>query len=79
MPLFKPFLNNFIETLSTWKTVSISSTVLCINNTLLAVTTNTIIEFIQLIFQILISGATLTLVIIKIRNELKNKTKNEDP
>jgi len=79
MPFFKPFLNDFIETLSNWKTVSISSTVLCINNTLLAVTTNSIIEFIQLIFQVLISGATLTLVIIKIRNELKNKIKNEDP
>jgi hypothetical protein len=59
--------------------VSISSTVLCINNTLLAVTSNQIIEVTQLIFQLLISGATLTLVIIKIRNELKNKAKNEDP
>jgi|LakMenEpi03Aug12_release.lakeMendotaPanAssembly.Ray.scaffolds.fasta_scaffold311493_4 hypothetical protein len=74
-----PFFKAIIDDLSTWKTVSISSTVLCINNTLLAVTSNQIIEVTQLIFQLLISGATLTLVIIKIRNELKNKAKNEDP
>lgn len=63
---------------STWKTVSISSTVLCINNVFLVVQTNWIINIIQLIIQLLISGATLILVAIKIRNELKNKNKDEE-
>lgn len=70
--------DDITDYVSTWKTVSISSTVLCINNVFLVVQTNWIINIIQLIIQLLISGATLLLVAIKIRNELKNKNKNEE-
>lgn len=70
--------DDITDYVSTWKTVSISSTVLCINNVFLVVQTNWIINVIQLIIQLLISGATLLLVAIKIRNELKNKNKNEE-
>lgn len=70
--------DDITDYVSTWKTVSISSTVLCINNVFLVVQTNWIINVIQLIIQLLISGATLLLVAIKIRNELKNKDKNEE-
>lgn len=70
--------DDITDYVSTWKTVSISSTVLCINNVFLVVQTNWIINIIQLIIQLLISGATLILVAIKIRNELKNKNKDEE-
>lgn len=70
--------DDITDYVSTWKTVSISSTVLCINNVFLVVQTNWIINIIQLIIQLLISGATLLLVAIKIRNELKNKNKDEE-
>jgi hypothetical protein len=70
--------DDITDYVSTWKAVSISSTVLCINNVFLVVQTNWIINIIQLVIQLLISGATLLLVAIKIRNELKNKNKNEE-
>ena len=57
--------------------MSISSTVLCINNVFLIVQTNWIIELIQLSFQLMISILTIILVVIKIIKELKNKKSDE--
>ena len=58
--------------------IAISSSVLCFNNFLNVLTTNSIIEVINACFQVLISVSTLVLCFIKIRNEIskKNEKKN---
>ncbi len=69
--------DKIVDSIPSWHTVSISSTVLCINNVFLLVQTNWIIELIQLSFQLMISVLTIILVVIKIIKELKNKKSDE--
>jgi hypothetical protein len=67
-----------ISNIDSWGAIAIGSSVLCFNNFLNVLTTNSIIEVINACFQVLISVSTLVLCFIKIRNEIlkKNEKKN---
>jgi low temperature requirement protein LtrA len=67
-----------INKIDSWGAIAIGSSVLCFNNFLNVLTTNSIIEVINACFQVLISVSTLVLCFIKIRNEIskKNEKKN---
>ena len=58
--------------------IAIGSSVLCFNNFLNVLTTNSIIEVINACFQVLISVSTLILCFIKIRNEILKKNEKKD-
>jgi low temperature requirement protein LtrA len=67
-----------ISNIDSYGAIAIGSSVLCFNNFLNVLTTNSIIEVINACFQVLISVSTLVLCFIKIRNEIskKNEKKN---
>jgi len=67
------FFFKFSQFLKFNEIVCISSTYLAISNLFLAINNNSIIELLQIIFQLLISLLTLALAAIKFYNELKSK------
>jgi len=67
-----------ISNIDSWGAIAIGSSVLCFNNFLNVLTTNSIIEVINACFQVLISVSTLILCFIKIRNEILKKNEKED-
>lgn len=67
-----------ISNIDSWGAIAIGSSVLCFNNFLNVLTTNSIIEVINACFQVLISVSTLVLCFIKIRNEMLKKNEKKD-
>jgi hypothetical protein len=67
-----------INKIDSWGAIAIGSSVLCFNNFLNVLTTNSIIEVINACFQVLISVSTLVLCFIKIRNEMLKKNEKKD-
>lgn len=67
-----------ISNIDSWGAIAIGSSVLCFNNFLNVLTTNSIIEVINACFQVLISVSTLILCFIKIRNEISKKNEKKD-
>lgn len=67
-----------ISNIDSWGAIAIGSSVLCFNNFLNVLTTNSIIEVINACFQVLISVSTLILCFIKIRNEILKKNEKKD-
>jgi low temperature requirement protein LtrA len=67
-----------ISNIDSWGAIAIGSSVLCFNNFLNVLTTNSIIEVINACFQVLISVSTLVLCFIKIRNEISKKNEKKD-
>ncbi len=67
-----------ISNIDSWGAIAIGSSVLCFNNFLNVLTTNSIIEVINACFQVLISVSTLVLCFIKIRNEILKKNEKKD-
>lgn len=67
-----------ISNIDSWGAIAIGSSVLCFNNFLNVLTTNSIIEIINACFQVLISVSTLILCFIKIRNEISKKNEKKD-
>jgi low temperature requirement protein LtrA len=67
-----------INKIDSWGAIAIGSSVLCFNNFLNVLTTNSIIEVINACFQVLISVSTLVLCFIKIRNEILKKNEKKD-
>ena len=67
-----------ISNIDSYGAIAIGSSVLCFNNFLNVLTTNSIIEVINACFQVLISVSTLILCFIKIRNEISKKNEKKD-
>jgi low temperature requirement protein LtrA len=67
-----------ISNIDSYGAIAIGSSVLCFNNFLNVLTTNSIIEVINACFQVLISVSTLVLCFIKIRNEISKKNEKKD-
>jgi hypothetical protein len=67
-----------ISNIDSYGAIAIGSSVLCFNNFLNVLTTNSIIEVINACFQVLISVSTLVLCFIKIRNEILKKNEKKD-
>jgi hypothetical protein len=67
-----------ISNIDSYAAIAIGSSVLCFNNFLNVLTTNSIIEVINACFQVLISVSTLVLCFIKIRNEISKKNEKKD-
>ncbi len=67
-----------ISNIDSYGAIAIGSSVLCFNNFLNVLTTNSIIEVINACFQVLISVSTLILCFIKIRNEILKKNEKKD-
>ena len=67
-----------ISNIDSYGAIAIGSSVLCFNNFLNVLTTNSIIEVINACFQVLISVSTLVLCFIKIRNEMLKKNEKKD-
>jgi len=67
-----------ISNIDSYGAIAIGSSVLCFNNFLNVITTNSIIDVINACFQVLISVSTLVLCFIKIRNEISKKNEKKD-